>query len=81
MCCGWITGGWASQTKPLAAFLNEEALFCGDCGTEYYADGQFYRYSIAVPPQEVERSMERLKQAASGRGWIKETGGRSHEDH
>jgi len=47
--------------------LFREALFQGDPGEEYGAEGLFYRYSIAVPPTALERSMTLLKETVQRR--------------
>lgn len=60
--------GLGLEEKELSAFLNEEALFFGDPGSEYGASDEFYRYNLAVPPRELMNSMERLKEAAAKRG-------------
>ena len=48
--------------EELKAFF-EEALFVGEPGSEYGATDQFYRYSIAVPPSMLRKSMEVLRRA------------------
>lgn len=48
--------------KALAERL-DRGLFFGDPGSEYFADDMFYRYSIAVPPSMLRKSMDYLYQA------------------
>jgi cystathionine beta-lyase len=65
----WIDySGLGMTDESLAHFLNEEALFCGDVGNDYGADGQFYRYSIAVPLNELKKSMGYIQKAAERYG-------------
>ena len=50
--------------QALAKRLNE-AMLLGDPGSEYFADDLFYRYSIAVPPSMLRKSMKHLLQVYS----------------
>ena len=61
----WVdyTGTQLSE-QALAKRLEEVMLF-GDPGSEYFADDLFYRYSIAVPPFMLRKSMKHLQQACS----------------
>jgi len=57
----WIDyTGLGMSDEQLETFLNDEALFYGDAGTEYGATKQFYRYSVAVPTKDLKKSMEYL---------------------
>ena len=47
------------RPEQLAALL-EKALFMGDPGEEYRTEPYFYRYSIAVPMQALQKSMDHL---------------------
>lgn len=55
--------------EELSRFLIDEALFVGDEGTEYGATDQFVRYNLAVPPKQLDRSLEYVRRAASARGY------------
>ena len=61
----WVdfTGTRLSE-QALAKRLNE-AMLLGDPGSEYFADDLFYRYSIAVPPSMLRKSMKHLLQVYS----------------
>lgn len=56
--------------EKLEVFLHKEAMFFGDNGEDYGAGRQFYRYSIAVPPEELEKSMKYLERASRKYGFI-----------
>ena len=49
--------------QDLAVFLEQEALFVGDPGSEYGATDQFYRYNLAVPMECIKKSMEYLERS------------------
>ncbi len=62
----WVDySGLLMSDEQLSDFLREKALLFGDDGEEYGASKQFYRYSIAVPKRELEKSMQYLKDAAA----------------
>ncbi|MBQ4187505.1 MAG: aminotransferase class I/II-fold pyridoxal phosphate-dependent enzyme [Firmicutes bacterium] len=62
--------GCGLSAEELAEFLNEEAFFVGDPGEDYGVDSLFYRYNLAVPMSEIEKSMRMLEKAAAERGLI-----------
>lgn len=62
----WIDfTGCGMDADALAELLNNEYLFCGDAGDDYGASRLFYRYSIALPRSELQKSFDyiRRKQA------------------
>lgn len=64
----WIDfSGLGLDDKALAAFL-ERTLFIGDPGSEYGASDQFYRYSIAVPTQELGKSLDYMERELRAAG-------------
>ena len=64
---------WADFTalgmsgEELHRFLIEEAKFCCDMGDEYSGPDTFVRICTAVPPQEVDRSLEIFREAVRRR--------------
>jgi cystathionine beta-lyase len=62
--------GCGLSAEEMAEFLNEEAFFVGDPGEDYGVDSLFYRYTLAVPMREIEKSMRMLEKAAAERGFI-----------
>lgn len=51
----------------LKQLLEEEGLFAGDAGDEYFGSPLCMRYSIAVPRGELERALDRLAAALDAR--------------
>lgn len=65
----WIDfSGLGLSAEELFRFLSDEAYFCCDPGEEYYGAPCMARLCTAVPPQEVERSLALLLEAAQKRG-------------
>lgn len=58
----WVDYSKTDMTPDELSDLFEKALFIGDPGEEYCAGPFCYRYSIAVPPQTLRRSMAYLEQ-------------------
>ncbi len=56
------------DAETLFRFLGEEAYFCCDPGDEYYGATCMARLCTAVPPQELQRSLALLLEAAQKRG-------------
>lgn len=61
--------GLGLNEKELSAFLEKEAFFCCDPGEEYYGRPCMVRICTAVPPQELEKSLDALLAAARIRGF------------
>ncbi len=58
----WVDySGLGLDDRELAGFL-ERLLFAGDPGSEYGASDQFYRYSIAVPPWAIKKSLAYMEE-------------------
>jgi cystathionine beta-lyase len=54
----WVDySGTGITQEDLSAEL-EQRMFFGDPGSEYFANDMFYRYSIAVPPALLKKSMD-----------------------
>lgn len=66
----WVDySGLGYSGKELETLLVEKGLFAGDPGEEYYGGECCVRYSIAVPRQELVKSLSKLKEALkSGSG-------------
>lgn len=65
----WIDfEGLGLPSEKLFAFLEKEAYFCCDPGEEYYGKSCMARICTAVPPAELERSLEALLAALRARG-------------
>lgn len=62
--------GLGLEDAELDRFLNEEALLFGGKGGEFGAEDGFRRYSIAVPPSELTKSLELFRCAAIRRGFL-----------
>lgn len=60
--------GLGLSEEELFGFLYNEAYFCCDRGREYYGKPCMARICTAVPPRELERSLEALLEAGRGRG-------------
>lgn len=58
----WVDYRGTGLTIEVLKDLLNKALFVGDSGEEYREDSFCYRYSIAVPPQTLEKSMAYLEQ-------------------
>ncbi len=63
-------GGLGLPPEELDVFLHEEAMLYGGKGSEFGAGDQFRRYSLAVPPTELEKSIHLLRKAALCRGFL-----------
>lgn len=48
--------------KELYQILVQDGCFAGDEGEEYYGKDTCFRYSLAVPRQELEKSLQKLKE-------------------
>lgn len=58
----WIDfTGCGMDADALAEMLNEKYLFCGDAGDDYGVSRQFYRYSIALPRSELQKSFDYIR--------------------
>lgn len=69
----WVDfSGLGLPKKELFDFLCQEAYFCCDPGEEYYGSPCMARICTAVPPHELERSLEMLLKALKNRGFVKE---------
>lgn len=69
----WVDfSGLGLSEKELFDFLYQEAYFCCDPGEEYYGAPCMARICTAVPPHELERSLEALLKAAKARGFVKD---------
>ncbi len=65
----WIDfSGLGLSEAELFRFLTEDACFCCDPGKEYYGRPCMVRVCTAVPPKELERSLDCLLEAARRRG-------------
>lgn len=58
----WVDYNDTKLTPQTLAAQLDKAMLLGDPGSEYFADDMFYRYSIAVPPFMLQKSMEKLRQ-------------------
>lgn len=63
----WVDYHGTGLSAEALAQLLEEALFVGDPGEEYQSDAYFYRYSLAVPPQLLARSLAHLERVVQKR--------------
>ena len=63
--------GLGLPEKELFDFLYNEAFFCCDPGEEYYGAPCMARVCTAVPPHELERSLEAFLEAAEKRGFAR----------
>jgi len=58
----WIDfTGCGMDADALADLLNNKYLFCGDAGDDYGASRLFYRYSIALPRSELQKSFDHIR--------------------
>ena len=58
----WIDfTGCGMDADALADLLNNKYLFCGDAGDDYGASRLFYRYSIALPRSELQKSFDYIR--------------------
>ena len=68
----WVDfSGLGLPEKELFDFLYNEAYFCCDPGEEYYGAPCMARVCTAVPPHELERSLEAFLEAAEKRGFAR----------
>lgn len=66
----WIDfSGLGLSEDELFAFFEQEAYLSCDRGEEYYGKPCMARLCTAVPPKELEKSLEALLAAARKRGW------------
>ena len=68
----WVDySGVGFSEDDMLHFLNDEALFQGDPGDDYFVSRYYYRYNMAVPCHEVDRTLEFIEKAAKKRGLIR----------
>lgn len=64
----WVDfSGTGMSGKELVQLLCEDGLFTGDEGEDYYGKDTCFRYCLAVPRRELERSLTRLDAALKSR--------------
>lgn len=60
----WVDyGAYGEQWKSLKAILQNEGMFVGDDGEEYFGSETCVRYSIAVPRPELEKTLKKVRDA------------------
>lgn len=65
----WVDYGKTGLTgQQLEQLLCKEGLFVGDGGEEFYGRETCFRYCLAVPAKELERSLGKLKEALARNG-------------
>ena len=55
------------DAEALEELLVHKGCFAGDVGDDYYGPDTCVRYSLAVPRNELEKSLEKLKEALINR--------------
>ena len=58
----WVDYSGTGMTAEALSAELERRMFFGDPGSDYFSDDMFYRYSIAVPPTMLKKSMDWINQ-------------------
>lgn len=62
----WVDySGYGDRWEELDRILREKGLFVGDEGEEYYGKPTCVRYSIAVPREELDKTLRHVRKALS----------------